>query len=117
MNTALRNPSLFGSVESWSGYFKPLPDGPFKDADAATKAANDPRLVAVTRATALRRSGVRFLVTTGPGHSHWFTPQETLDFASELKHLRIPVSVKVYAGRKGQWRDQFENGLAWALGP
>ena len=116
VNIALRHPSLFASVESWSGYFKPLPDGPFKDADAATKTANDPRLLAVTNAATVRRSGMRFLVSTGPGHSRWFTPQETVDFASELKRLGIPVSLKVYAGRKGQWRRQFDAGLAWALG-
>ncbi len=27
---ALRHPGVFGSVESWSGYFHPLRDGPFK---------------------------------------------------------------------------------------
>ena len=26
---ALRNPGVFGTAESWSGYFQPLHDGPF----------------------------------------------------------------------------------------
>src|SRR5207244_2802252 len=50
VNTALRSPLLFGRVESWSGYFRPLHDGPFKGADRATLAANDPTELVAAKA-------------------------------------------------------------------
>src|SRR2546423_2911662 len=65
---ALRHPALFGAVESWSGYFSPLHDGPFKHADGPRLAAHDPTLLARREARELRRTGVRFFVSTGPAH-------------------------------------------------
>src|SRR5438874_7060156 len=40
-NIGIRNADLFGTVESWGGYFSPLRDGPFRDATASVLAAND----------------------------------------------------------------------------
>src|SRR5205085_1883013 len=57
---ALHHPNVFGAVESWSGYFTPLHDGPFKHADDATLAANDPSLLAAREARRLRATGIRF---------------------------------------------------------
>jgi enterochelin esterase-like enzyme len=115
VNIALRHPDVFGTVESWSGYFQPLHDGPFKHATRATLAANDPTLLARTDAPWLRRDGTRFFLSTGPFHSHWFTPQETLAFAAELERLRLPVELRTYAVEKGVWREQVDAGLDWAL--
>jgi enterochelin esterase-like enzyme len=112
----LRNPTVFGSVESWSGYFDPLRDGPFKGASAQLLAANDPTRLARARAGELRAIGTRFFVSSGPYHSHWFRPQQTIDFARELRGLRVPVALHVYANRKGEWRDQVLTGLTWAFG-
>lgn len=115
MDIALRNPSLFGRVESWSGYFRPLHDGPFKHATKAVLAANDPVMLARAEAPALRRLGVRFFLSSGPAHSHWFRPAQTAAFASELRRLGLPVRYGFYANRKGEWRAQVDAGLAWAF--
>jgi enterochelin esterase-like enzyme len=114
-NIALRHPSLFGAVESWSGYFTPLPDGPFKHADAATLAANNPTLLARLEASALRAAGTRFFVSTGPYHSHWIPRGTTQAFARELRGLRLPVRLRIYADRAGEWREQLDARLEWAL--
>jgi enterochelin esterase-like enzyme len=116
VNTALRHLGLFGTAESWSGYFTPLRDGPFKDADKATLDANDPTLVALTEASTLR-SRLRIFVSTGPLHSHWFKPQDTIDFANELSRLGVPVALRDFKGRTDQWRLQLDTGLVWALKP
>jgi enterochelin esterase-like enzyme len=116
VDIALHHPDLFGVAESWSGYFTPLHDGPFRHADQATLAANDPTLLARLEAPSLRRDGLRFLVSTGPGHSHWFTPESTFAFAKELRALRVPVELRAYSEAKGEWRLQFDDGLTWALG-
>ncbi len=42
VNIALRHPSLFSVVESWSGYFTQTPTGPFAGATAAALRANSP---------------------------------------------------------------------------
>jgi len=112
---ALRNPSVFGRVESWSGYFEPLHDGPFKHATKAELAANDPVLLVRADAAALRRDGTRFFLSSGPYHSHWFRPSQTVDFVAELRRLDLPVTYRWYASRKGEWREQVDAGLTWAF--
>jgi enterochelin esterase-like enzyme len=115
VNIALRHPGLFGTVESWSGYFDPLHDGPFKHAPRAVLAANDPTMLARSEAAMLRRDGVRFFLSTGPAHSHWFRPQETTDFTRELRALGLDVSYHVYANKKGEYGTQLSVGLGFAL--
>jgi len=116
MDIGLRSPGVFGRIESWSGYFSPRHDGPFKRADAGTLAANDPTRLVRGEARLLRRLGLRFFLGSGPTHSHWFTEQATLDFASRLRALRLPVMLKLVPTRQGEWRDQLLAGLRWALG-
>lgn len=116
MDIALRNPSLFGRVESWSGYFRPLHDGPFKHASKALLAANDPALLVRAEAARLRRAGIGFFLSTGPYHSHWFRPAETVAFDAELRRLRLPVTYRSYTSREGEWRAQVDAGLEWAFG-
>ena len=113
----LRSPTLFGRIESWSGYFTPLNDGPFKGAGTTTLAANDPTRLAPREAALLRRLGTRFYLGSGPTHSHWFKEQQTVDFAAELERLGLPVTLQLVPTRKGEWRGQFEAGLRWALAP
>jgi enterochelin esterase-like enzyme len=112
---ALRNPGVFGVVESWGGYFKPLRDGPFKHATRALLSANDPRALVRTTVTALRANGTRFFLSTGPFHSHWFRPSQTVDFAGELRSLGLPVRFMRVAQAKGEWTEQLAAGLGWAL--
>jgi enterochelin esterase-like enzyme len=115
VDIALRHAALFGVAESWSGYFEPLRDGPFLHASRATLAANDPMQLARGEASALRRDGVRFFVSTGPYHSHWFKPASTIAFADELRSLGLPVRLMQYPSVTGEWRAQLDAGLDWAL--
>jgi enterochelin esterase-like enzyme len=115
VDIAIRHPTMFGTAESWSGYFTPLRDGPFRRADAATLAAHDPVELVRSEASELRARRVRFFVSTGPAHSHWIRPASTLAFASELRALGIPVAYRSFATVAGEWRDQLDAGLGWAL--
>ena len=112
---ALRHPGLFGAVESWSGYFHPLRDGPFKHDTKAQLRANDPRVLVRSEGAALRTDGTRFFLSSGPYHSHWFKPAETRDFAAMLRRLDVPVRTLFTSRLKGEWRAQFDAGLIWAL--
>jgi enterochelin esterase-like enzyme len=112
---ALRHPGVFGAVESWSGYFHPLRDGPFKHDTNAQLRANDPRVLVRSEGKALRRDGTRFFLSSGPYHSHWFTPAETRSFAATLRQLKVPVQTLYTSSLKGEWRTQFDAGLTWAL--
>ena len=111
----LRAPLVFRTVESWSGYFHALHDGPFKDASGATLAANDPALLVAERAAALRRLGTRFFVGSGPSHSHWFKEQESVDFAHELQRLALPHVLVLEASHHQEYARQLVAGLVWAL--
>jgi enterochelin esterase-like enzyme len=111
VDIALRHPGLFGTVESWSGYFRPLRDGPFKHASQKVLAANDPTKIAA----AARGTGMRFFLSSGPAHSHWFKPAETLGFAHELEALGVPVNYRTYTSARGEWRAQLDAGLTWAF--
>ncbi|HEY7397256.1 MAG TPA: alpha/beta hydrolase-fold protein [Gaiellaceae bacterium] len=116
VNIALRHPGLFGAVESWSGYFAPLRDGPFRHATRGVLAANDPILLARSDAEVLRRNAVRFFLSTGPAHSHWFTPAQTSDFARELRGLGVDVTYRAYASAKHEYGRQLDAGLDFAFG-
>jgi S-formylglutathione hydrolase FrmB len=112
----LRAPGLFGTIESWSGYFHPLHDGPFKHASSQALAANDPAILAAEQAPALRRLGMRIFVGSGPSHSHWFKEQESVDFAHELQRLGVRHTLVLETDRGHQYGLQLAAGLVWALG-
>jgi S-formylglutathione hydrolase FrmB len=88
VDIALRHLGLFGTAESWEGYFQPFRDGPFAHASAAVLAAHDPALLVRQNAQAIRRHGLRFFLSTGGSHGAvkraW-----TFEFARELRGLRI----------------------------
>lgn len=113
----LHAPTLFGTIESWSGYFHPLQDGPLKHATPAELAGNNPALLAAEQAPELRRLGTRIFVGSGPNHSHWFTEQESLDFAHELQRLGVDHALVLETDRGHQYGLQLAAGLVWALGP
>jgi len=92
-----------------------LHDGPFKHASKRVLVANDPTKLAPALGTTLRRDHTRFFLSTGPGHSHWFKPAQTLAFERELHKLGVTTSYHAYANARGEWRAQFDTGLGWAL--
>jgi enterochelin esterase-like enzyme len=115
VNIALRHPGLFGTVESWSGYFTPLRDGPFRHATRSVLAANDPTRLARSEAGVLRGDGVRFFLSTGPAHSHWFKPAQTRAFTRELRSLGLGVAYRAYTSAKGEYGRQLDAGLTFAF--
>ena len=69
MNTGLRHPRLFDTLEAWEGYFAPVfRDGPFAHTTKASLAANNPTLLVRKRAPLLRALGVRFYISVGGNH-------------------------------------------------
>jgi enterochelin esterase-like enzyme len=115
IDIGLRHPALFGTLESWSGYFTPLRDGPFRNATPAALAAHDPTKLLPANQRSLTRT--RFFVSTGPPHSRWAPPSQTFAFADRLRSLRLRYTLRVYASRAGEWRNQLDDGLRWALAP
>jgi S-formylglutathione hydrolase FrmB len=115
VDIALRHPGVFGTVESWSGYFRPLHDGPFKDAPETVLDANDPVKLVPREASVLRADRIRFFLSSGPAHSHWFKPSETIDFASELRRAGLHPTLRLFPTLRGEWSRQLAAGLAWAL--
>ncbi len=116
VDIGLRHLDLFGTLESWSGYFHPIHDGPFVHASARYLAAHDPSLLVRKEAARLRRDHTRFELSTGIGHGP-VRPELTSAFAAELHRLeigcefwRVPTSVRVpdYPG-------QMKHGLAYAF--
>src|SRR5438034_8448047 len=63
VDIGLHHPSLFGAIESWSGYFSPLRDGPFKHAGTDILAAPAPTQLLPQAAPTRRAHGVRFSFT------------------------------------------------------
>jgi enterochelin esterase-like enzyme len=116
LDIGLHHPNLFGAIESWSGYFAPLRDGPFKHAGPAVLAADDPTVLVPQEAANLRAHGVRFFVSTGPAHSHWIPNGASQQFARELQALGVRTTYRSYASSRGQWRAQLDAGLEWAFG-
>jgi S-formylglutathione hydrolase FrmB len=115
LDIGIRNAGLFGAIESWSGYFRPLHDGPFREATRGELAANDPRRIVAAEGPALQRLGTRFFLSSGPAHSHWFRPSETITFASELGRLGLTATLRLYGDSRGEWRAQVDDGLRWAF--
>jgi hypothetical protein len=89
VDIGLRHPGLFGTLESWSGYFTPLRDGPFRDADARELAAHDPSLLVRSEAPLPRRLGTRFYLSCGSRRDRKTAALATA-FARELHTLRLP---------------------------
>jgi enterochelin esterase-like enzyme len=116
VDIGLRHPAMFGTLESWSGYFQPLPDGPFVHATAAELAAHDPSFLVRGEALRLRGEHVRFELSTGAGHGN-VTPEMTTEFAAELHALDLEYTLwRVPANVRGSgYAEQLQHGLAYAF--
>ena len=116
IDIALRHPELFGAAESWSGYFMPFHDGPFKGADARRSSPRTIRRSSSERERVRRRgSGLRFFVSSGPSHSHWFREAATVSFAHELRATRPTGRAAAVPDVRGEWRGQLDAGLGWVF--
>jgi S-formylglutathione hydrolase FrmB len=113
VDIALRHPGLFGTVESWGGYFAPFADGPLVDASREQMHAHDPMLLIRREAPAFRR--VRFFLSSGPTHGD-VLQSDTSAFGAELTGLGIPHLTWLLHTRKADWRLQLTQGLRYAVG-
>jgi enterochelin esterase-like enzyme len=116
VDIGIRHPRLFSRLESWGGYFTPFGDDPLDNVGDEVLASHNPTLLARSAAPTLRRLGVRFYLSTGPGHGK-VERADTIDFAHELATLRIRYRLRVFRGGKGMWERQLAAGLRWAFGP
>ena len=116
IDIGLRNPRLFGTLESWSGYFTPFHDGPFAHASRATLAANTPTILVRRRARLLGSLATRFFLSTGPGHGH-IRPSETVAFDREVAALGLTQRYWSHPRKRGMYESQLAEGLRYALAP
>lgn len=117
VDIALRHLGLFGTTESWEGYFHPFRDGPFQHASAAMLAAHDPVRLVRTNARAIRSHGLRFFLSTGGSHGavkrSW-----TFDFDRELRSYGIPDQLwSQVPGIPGFGRRQLPAAITYAEPP
>ena len=118
VDIGLRHPTVFGTLESWSGYFRPLRDGTLRNASPAVLAANDPTLLTQREAPLLRRLGTRFFLSCGSTHDR-VTASFAQSFARELADLRLSHRLFLApGGHDGRfWRRQLPEALVYALRP
>jgi enterochelin esterase-like enzyme len=116
VDIGLRHTGIFGTLESWEGYFAPVyRDGPFVHASSADLAAHTPTLLVRNEAAALRSSGVRFYVSVGGNHGNVLRVW-SLEFARELAGLRLPYELwQLPAAERGHfWSATLPSALVFA---
>jgi enterochelin esterase-like enzyme len=111
----LRHPTLFGTIESWSGSFFAPHDGSLRHASAKQLAANDPTLLAQREVGPLRRLRTRFFVSCGsddPGNL-----VRSITFARLLSTLGLRHRTFIAAGgHNGRfWEAQLPAALDYAF--
>ena len=116
VDIALRHPGVFGTVESWSGYFSAPHDGSLAHASALALAAHDPSLLVRGQAPTLRSAAVRFYLTAGV-HDREALPQ-TRRYVRELRRLGLRPTLRITPGghTTGSWRAGLRRALAFAFG-
>jgi enterochelin esterase-like enzyme len=113
-NITLHNPELFGSFESWSGYFTQMRTDAFKGASAALLRANDPAQYLAVAAARLHRHPLRAFLYQG--YQDDVPPAVMVAFANRLKATGSRVSWALYGGSHDWrlWRAQFSHMLVFA---
>jgi enterochelin esterase-like enzyme len=116
VDIGLRHPRLFGTLESWSGYYHPFRDGSLRHARPAQLAAHDPMLLTKREAPLLRSLGTRFFVSCGSTHDLG-NAVLALAFAVRLSALRLPHLLWLRpGGHDGAfWRAQLPEALLFGL--
>ncbi|HEX6699737.1 MAG TPA: alpha/beta hydrolase-fold protein [Gaiellaceae bacterium] len=116
VDIGLRHPRLFGTLESWSGYYRPYRDGPLREATATELAAHDPSLFVDREAPLLRSLGTRFFVSCGSTHDRG-NEAFARAFARRLSALRLPHLLWLTPGAHDGafWRAQLPEALRYGL--
>jgi enterochelin esterase-like enzyme len=112
----LRHPRLFGTIESWSGYYRPFRDGPLRDASRSVLAAHDPTLLVEREAPLLRSLGTRFFVSCGSTRD-LANAALALAFVERLHGLGLPHRLWLRPGAHDGafWRSQLPEALRYGF--
>jgi enterochelin esterase-like enzyme len=115
VDIGLRHPGLFGTLESWSGYFTAPRDGSLAHATTPERTAHDPQSMLTALATELRAHPIRFFLSAGRGEAR--TLLATQAFARKLSLLGLaPVLHVTGGGHHGDaWRAVLPSGLLYAF--
>lgn len=118
MDIGLRHPGLFGTLESWSGYFTAPRDGPLRGASANVRETHDPTLLVQGEAPLLQRLGTRFFLSSGTTHDK-VGARDAGAFSRELASLGLRHRLYLLpGGHDGRfWRAQLPAALGYALAP
>jgi pimeloyl-ACP methyl ester carboxylesterase len=116
VDMGLRHPTMFHTLESWGGYFKPFLDGPFVDASPSVLRAHTPTLLVSREAQQLRKLGTRFFLSTGKSGHGDVKARWTFEFSDELARLRLPHKLWVLpAAKRGHlFRTQLPAAIDYA---
>jgi enterochelin esterase-like enzyme len=117
VDIGLRHPDLFGTLESWSGYFRPFRDGSLAHAGPAELAAHDPSHLVQAESRQLRRLGTRFYLSSGTTHDRT-SAAAAIAFARELAFFRLAHVLVLRPGAHNGvfWRAQLPAALEFAFG-
>lgn len=113
LNIGLHHLGVFGTLESWSGYFTQTRSGPFATETSTSLRDNSPADYAPALAPRLRRDPVRVFLYTG--HDDPLIRDQGA-FAAELRHLGVTVRTAAPAGMHdwALWRAQMQRALLYA---
>src|SRR5262249_41603652 len=116
VDMGLRHPTMFHTLESWGGYFKPFLDGPFVDASPSVLRAHTPTLLASREAGRLRKLGTRCFLSTGTSGHGDVKARWTFEFSEELARLRLPHKLWILpAAKRGHlFRTQLPAAIDYA---
>jgi enterochelin esterase-like enzyme len=113
-NIALRHLAVFGGFQSWSGYFRESPTGPFAHASPAQVRANSPLAYVPALAPTIRRLGLHAYVYAGRADRSG--ARQLLQFAPVLRAAGTHVTFSLYHGGHdwGLWRREGPHMLSVA---
>ena len=115
MNVALHHLDVFGTVESWSGYFRAGADGPFAHTGAALRLAYSPADYVRALSRRLHRLPLHAFLYVGRADAD---RGQSTTFAAQLHAAGATVRYSEYPGRHSWrlWRDTAPAALAFAGG-
>jgi enterochelin esterase-like enzyme len=113
-NVALHHPGVFGTFESWSGYFEQTPTLSFSGASQPELWANSPSAYVPSIAPELRRLGLDAYLYQGNSDS--YPVARLAGFARELRAAGVTVRVSLYPGGHNWklWRMELPHMLEFA---
>ena len=119
VDIGLRHPTMFRTLESWGGYFRPFRDGPFAHATTSYIRAHTPTLLVAQKRAVLQRLRTRFFLSTGTSGHGDVKARWTFEYAAKLTRLHLPHKLWVLpAQKRGHlFREQLPAAIDYASPP